>query len=74
MIPKERALPDFLDMTYKSASWQNLTQLERWAFTEEVLYHTRSRLFGDYNQRFKILNAIYDSYLIGLGKFNRVCN
>lgn len=69
MIPKERALPDFMEMNRQCRSWMKLTDEEKERFEKQVIFNTESRLFGTYSQRYKILNAIYDAYLMGLGKF-----
>ena len=65
MIDKNRALDDFMEMTEGSWSWQRLTEEEKKRFKSKVLFHTI--LFGDYRQRYKILNNVYNAYLIGLG-------
>lgn len=68
MKNKELAVYDFNEMIKKSWTYEKLTdnEKEKW---EMLLINVRTLtcLKGNYNTRWNILNAIYHSYLIGLG-------
>ena len=67
-MEKEKALYDFKVMIEKSWTYEKMTREEKdnW---ERVLNDIRTItcLKGNYNTRWNILQAIYMSYLIGIG-------
>ncbi len=68
MKDKENALNDFIDMIEKSWTYSRMTQLEKGRFVGVMLSNdTISILKGNYENRWKILNVIYNIYLMGIG-------
>ena len=67
-MEKEKALYDFKVMIEKSWTYEKMTREEKdnW---ERVLNDVRTItcLKGNYNTRWNILQALYMSYLIGIG-------
>lgn len=68
MKNKELAIYDFKEMIQKSWTYEKFTEKEKENW-EMLLINNRTLtcLKGDYNTRWCILQAIYYSYLIGLG-------
>ena len=65
---KENAVFDFLSMIYKSWTWKRMTKEEQVICNrlfEEP--HAKQAITGSYDTRYKICQAIYASYLAGLG-------
>jgi hypothetical protein len=67
-VNKESALYNFKIMIEQSWTYGKMTKQERINW-EKVLNNVRTRdcLKGNYNTRWNILQAIYMSYLIGIG-------
>lgn len=65
---KDNVLIDFSKMILESWTYDRMTPKEQIKW-EEILrdIRTTSCLKGTYKQRWAILQAIYNSYLIGLG-------
>ena len=66
-LPKEQALPRFLDMVRKSWTWARLTDTERRACTEALTDTERAALRGTMQARWEILHAVYFAFLAGTG-------
>lgn len=67
-MDNKNAITDFKNMIKQSWTYGKMTISERNAW-DSLLEHTRTTdaLKGTYKQRFDILNAVYYSYLIGIG-------
>jgi len=65
---KENAIQDWTDMIKKSWTWARLTEKEKDTFIE-LLSHPCSAVVikGDYEQRWESCEALYHTYLEGLG-------
>lgn len=63
-IEKEKALEEFMKMIKQSWTWLKLTEEEKERFYECI---DHSILFGTFTQRWRHLNDIYFSFLMGLG-------
>lgn len=65
---KENVLQDFKQMIYNSWTYNKMTIEERKRL-EEVFNHIRtvSALKGTYSQRWETLQAIYHTFLLGIG-------
>lgn len=68
MKNKENVLNDFKEMIVNSWTYQKMTYEEQKRLFEEF-DHVRvdNALKGNYNARWNILQAVYGSYLAGLG-------
>lgn len=68
MKNKELAVYDFKEMTQNSWTYAKMTDKEKENW-EMLLTHTRvsTCLKGNYDSRWGILQAIYHTYLIGIG-------
>lgn len=68
MRTKEQAKQDYLDMIKQSWTWAKLTQQEKDKFLE-LLEHPCSAVVikGSYEQRWQACEAIYHTFLEGLG-------
>lgn len=66
-LPKEQALPRYLDMIRKSWTWERLTDAERRACTEALQDTARAALRGTMQARWEILHAVYAAFLAGTG-------
>lgn len=68
MREKERAVTDWLDMTFKSWTWDRLTPEERAEFLDVVNRQCSLKtITGAYRHRWEILNLVYHAYLVGIG-------
>ena len=69
---KENVLKNFDEMIKNSWTYDRMTIAERKKWDEILFneYPTRDCLKGTYNQRWKILNALYRAYLMGIGYTN----
>lgn len=68
MKDKNLAKQEYLEMIKKSWTWAKLTEKEREKFSE-LLEHPCSAVVirGNYNQRWEACEALYHTYLEGLG-------
>lgn len=66
---RENAKRDWLDMIYKSWTWELLTAKERALFEDRLLQvENQERIRGTYKQRWDYLNDLYMIYLDGIGR------
>ena len=65
---KENAKKDFINMISNAWTVEKMTG-EEWERLTNIFYNpqTEKALKGNYNQRWETLQAIFTSYLIGLG-------
>ena len=66
---KEKAVQDYLDMIKKSWTWARLTEKEQQRFIESIektKNHTQTPLKGSYADRWKVMEALYATYLDAL--------
>ena len=68
MKNKENIIEDYQQMVYKSWTYEKMTPQEKhqWAEVLDLLQITEA-LKGTYKQRWAILQAIYFSFIMGLG-------
>lgn len=74
---KENAINDFIDMIKHSWTYEKLTKQEKYKLVEVFNNIRVSKcLKGTYKQRYDILQAIYMSFLYGVGynDFNWRCD
>jgi hypothetical protein len=65
---KENAVNDFMQMTKESWTYARLTENERFAWEESVSWAVDHKVIsGKYSQRYEILNALYYTFLLGVG-------
>lgn len=65
---KEMAVVDFLVMIKKSWAWRNLTNTEQETLCKAISWaQDQKALSGTYAQRWIQLQAIYNSFLLGIG-------
>ena len=65
--PKEKAFPDFMEMTRHSWTHQRMTEEEK-ARCEKALKSAASLdIQGSYKQRYGALNGVYHAFLLGIG-------
>ena len=68
MRTKEQAKQDWLEMISKSWTWARLTENERKAFSSLLEHPCSSAVIrGSYEQRWEACEALYHTYLEGLG-------
>ena len=74
IVNKETAIKDYLAMIKQSWTWAKLTEEEKECFENFLASHqmVESGVKGNYSQRWIILDAIYQAFLIGCGYRNRV--
>lgn len=65
--PKEKAFPDFLEITRISWTYQRMTAEEKHRCEAALSSKQAQQIHGTYRQRFAAYNAIYRGYLIGIG-------
>lgn len=65
---KENARKDYINMIKNAWTVDKMTN-EEWNKLLDIFYNTQTSevLKGTYDQRWKVLQAIFTSYLIGLG-------
>ena len=65
--PKEKAFPDFMEMTCNSWTYQRMTEEEK-TLCEKALRSAASLdIKGSYSQRYGALNGVYYAFLLGIG-------
>lgn len=65
---KENAVKDFMQMIKESWTYARLTQNERSAWEESVTWAVNQKVvLGKYSQRWATLNALYHTFLSGVG-------
>ena len=65
---KENALSNFIDMIRNSWTWARMTENEQNRLLESLCNsRTKDALKGNFDQRWKVLNALYGVYLDGIG-------
>lgn len=65
---KETAHRDFGHMVMQSWTYAKMTEEEKDRALSAILFaKNQGLLFGNYNQRWQQLNAIYNAFLLGLG-------
>lgn len=65
---KENATLDFIGMIKESWTWARLTENEKKSFEDSVIWSINQNvIIGTYEQRYKILNALYHTFLQGVG-------
>ena len=71
MKEKEKALNNFIEMIQNSWTYGKMTKEEKDKLLE-LFNHTitKKALKGSYSKRWEILQAVYYSYLIGIGYDN----
>ena len=78
MKNKDNVLYDFNDMIKNSWTYEKMTEDEQNNWFEKVVNNVRTEkcLKGTYIQRWEILQAMYNAYLVGIGytDFNWRCN
>lgn len=68
MKNKEDALKNFMHTTIKSWTYAKMTELEKERLLKVLTdKRTENILKGGYKARYDILNAIYSTYLMGIG-------
>ena len=65
--PKEKAFPDFLEMTRNSWTYQRMTEEEKCRCEKALRSASSLDIQGSYSQRCGALNAVYYGYLLGIG-------
>ena len=68
-MEKENVIEKFDEMIKNSWTYNKMTieEKSKWNNILYSEYPTRDCLKGNYNQRWKVLNALYRAYLIGIG-------
>lgn len=66
-IKKEHTGREWLAKIMNSWTWARLTEEEKDLFIDDVLLVHDSIVKGTARQRWSILNALYHTYLVGLG-------
>ena len=67
MKDKENVLSDYLDMIFKSWTYERLTDEEKTRYIDMVnSSRTKDILKGDYRTRWNILDGLYSAYLMAL--------
>ena len=63
---KAKAMPDWMDMTFRSWTFNALTdeQREKWRELQKKQWF-RDAVKGTYSQRWDVLQAIYSAFLAG---------
>ena len=64
--PKEKAFPDFMEMTRQSWTYQRMTEEEKRRCEEALTSKQAKEIRGTYIQRWYSYNAVYRAYLIGI--------
>lgn len=64
---KESALIEFMNMIYKSWTWERMTKAEQNRFEENIDFWYSKTVKGSFPQRWEHLQAIYSMFLCGLG-------
>ena len=65
---KESAYCEFVEMIQKSWTWHRLTESERVSCMDAFYFaENQNILKGNFNQRWMILQAIYNAFLCGIG-------
>ena len=74
IVNKETAIKDYLAMIKQSWTWAKLTEEEKECFENFLASHpmVECGVRGNYSQRWIILDAIYQAFLLGCGYRNRV--
>lgn len=65
--PKEKAFPDFLEMTRHSWTYQRMTDDEKTRCEKALRNAASLDIQGSYSQRYGALNGVYYGYLLGIG-------
>lgn len=65
--PKEKALPDFMEMTRHSWTYGRMTEEEKTRCEAALSSKQAQQIRGTYSQRFAAYKAVYRGYLIGIG-------
>lgn len=66
-IKKEHTAREWLAMTMNSWTWARLTEEEKDLFMDDILIAYSGIIKGTTTQRWRILNALYSTFLCGLG-------
>lgn len=65
---KENAVLDFIGMIKESWTWEKLTEQEKKRFEDSVIWSIKQNvIIGTYKQRYQTLNALYHTFLEGVG-------
>lgn len=65
---KEDAVLDFIEMVKSSWTWQRLTEQEKKRFEKSVIWSLNQNIIvGTHKQRYRTLNALYHTFLEGVG-------
>ena len=65
--PKEKAFPDFLEMTRHSWTYDRMTDDEKTRCEKALRSAASLDIQGSYNQRYNALNGVYYAFLLGIG-------
>ena len=65
--PKEKAFPDFLEMTHHSWTYQKMTDEEKSRCDKALKCAASLDIQGGYRQRYGALNGVYYGFLLGIG-------
>lgn len=65
--PKEKAFPDFMEMTRNSWTYQRMTEEEKSRCETALRSAASLDILGSYNQRYSALNGVYYGFLLGIG-------
>lgn len=65
--PKEKAFPDFLEMTRHSWTYQRMTEEEKSRCEKALRNAALLDIVGSYSHRYGALNGVYYAFLLGIG-------